>query len=272
MLYSQHNTAEKTMLLMELLAISEEPLSLREMAAQTGISRSTVHRIVQSLESFGWVEKESSQGYYRPGMGFFFLAGQGNPFESLLALGLPVMKQLVEQTGQTALISVLQGYQGRCVATVPSPRAVQFVAKKGMVFPLNGGATGKILLAYAPEALRHFVLFERPLEGYTEKTLTDPQKILQELEEIRLRGYAFSAEEFMPRTAALSVPLFDEEHRFLGQLGISGHMEDFREYQKEFLPRMLQASADISTALERGRRVRRSEKTERIHGAPRTIL
>ena len=268
----RHNTSEKTMLLMELLAISEEPLSLREMAGRTGIPRSTVHRIMQSLESFGWVEKDSSQGCYRPGMGFFFLAGQENAFESLLALGLPVMKQLVEKTGQTALISVLQGYQGRCVASVPSPRAVQFVAKKGMVFPLNGGATGKILLAYAPEALRHFVLFEHPLKKHTEKTVTDPHKILRELQEIRLRGYAFSTEEFMPRTAALSVPLFDEEHRFLGQLGISGHMEDFREYEREFLPKMLQAPRDIAAALERNQKSRQGQRMERMHGTPHTIL
>jgi DNA-binding IclR family transcriptional regulator len=148
---------------------------------------------------------------------------------------------------------------------------VQFVAKKGMVFPLNGGATGKILLAYAPDALRHLVLFEHPLEKYTEKTLTDPQKLQEELETIRLKSYAFSTEEFMPRTAALSVPLFDEEHRFLGQLGISGHMEDFREYEKEFLLKVLRASTEISTALERSRKVRPSQKRERIHGISQTL-
>ncbi|HOO64294.1 MAG TPA: IclR family transcriptional regulator [Synergistaceae bacterium] len=265
---SQHNTTEKTALLMELLAISETPLSLREMASQTGISRSTVHRIMQSLESFGWVEKESLQGYYRPGMGFFFLAGQENSFESLLALGIPVMERLVQGTSQTALISVLEGYRGRCVASVPSPRAVQFVAKKGMVFPLNGGATGKVLLAHAPEALQHFLLFEKPLERYTENTVTDPEELQRELEIIRRRGYAISREEFMHRTAALSVPLFEGEGRFLGQLGISGHMEDFREYEKEFLPTILRASQDISAALERNKESRKARIT---NGIPHTI-
>ncbi len=255
---SQRNTVEKTVLLMELLAISEEPLSLREIESRTGISRSTAHRILQSLESFGWAEKESSQGSYRPGMGFFFLAGQENSFESLLGLGIPLMERLVKETSQTALINVLEGYQGRCVASVSSPRGVQFVAKKGMVFPLNGGATGKMLLAHAPEALQHIILFERPLEKYTENTVTDPALLQEELQRIRSRGYAFSQEEFMPRTAALSVPLFEGEGRFLGQLGISGHLEDFREYEKEFLPTILRTARDICSALERHRKNRKT--------------
>ncbi len=268
---SQHNTVEKTVLLMELLAISEEPLSLREIETRTGISRSAAHRILQSLENFGWVEQNSPQGSYRPGMGFFFLAGQENSFESLLALGIPIMERLVRETSQTALINVLEGYQGRCVASVSSPRAVQFVAKKGMVFPLNGGATGKMLLAHAPETLRHLILFERPLERYTEKTVTDPAELHRELESIRLRGYAFSQEEFMPRTAALSVPLFEGEGRFLGQLGISGHIEDFREYEKEFLPRILQASQNISAALKRNREQQAFQKSQALNGTIHTI-
>ena len=255
---SQRNTVEKTVLLMELLAISEEPLSLREIETRTGISRSTAHRILQSLESFGWAEKDSPQGSYRPGMGFFFLAGQGNSFESLLTLGIPFMERLVRETSQTALINVLEGYQGRCIASVASPRAVQFVAKKGMVFPLNGGATGKMLLAHAPETLQHLILFERPLERYTEKTVTDPELLQKELQNIRSRGYAISLEEFMPRTAALSVPLFEGEERFLGQLGISGHIEDFREYEKEFLPKILRTAEDISATLERHRESRKN--------------
>lgn len=243
------NSTEKAILLMELVAMSPSPLSLRDMATQSGIPRSTVHRIIQNLEEAGWVEKDSSQGHYRPGMFFFFLAGQDNPFVRLTSLGIPVMEDLVALTGQTALISVLEGTRGRCVASVPSPHLLQFVAKKGMTFPLNGGATGKMLLAHAPRLLREHFLEKGPWEHYASQTLVTPEELQAERELILRQGYAVSREEFMPRTAALSVPLYEKE-RFIAQLGISGHLEDFEHCEKTLLPSLLEAAARINRALD----------------------
>ena len=131
-----------------------------------------------------------------------------------------------------SVLSVLEGTAGLCIHSVEPSSSVKFTAHRGMAVPLSAGATGKILLAYAPPEVRSKVLSSSP----------DPAALEKEIELIRHRGYASSREEWIAHAGDISVPLFDGRGRFVAQLGVAGIAEQvFRNFDENL--RLLKSAA-----------------------------
>lgn len=215
--------ASKITALMEILCTSA-PLSLREIEDRTGIPRSTAHRLLLSLQEVGWVFQDLEHGGYRPGTRFLFLSSRSSLYDELIRAADPEMHSLMKNTGNTSVLSVLEGTAGLCIHSVEPSSSVKFTAHRGMAVPLSAGATGKILLAYAPPEVRSRVLsssLPSPLGGKE----IDRAVLEKELELIRHQEYASSREEWIAHAGDISVPLFDGRGLFVAQLGVAGIAE-----------------------------------------------
>ncbi len=223
--------ASKIITLMEILCASA-PLSLREIEDRTGIPRSTAHRLLLSLQDAGWVFQDPGGDGYRPATRFLFLSRSSSLYDELIRAADPEMRSLMKSTGNTSVLSVLEGTAGLCIHSVEPSSSVKFTAHRGMAVPLSAGATGKILLAYAPPEVRSKVLSSSP----------DPAALEKEIELIRRRGYASSREEWIAHAGDISVPLFDGRGRFVAQLGVAGIAEQvFRNFDENL--RLLKSAA-----------------------------
>jgi len=227
---------------MEALCASSRPLSVREIEERVFVPKSTVHRILLSLEKQQWVYRESGTGGYRPGVSFLLLSSEFTFYEYLIRAADPWMARLMTTTGNTAILSVLEGVSGCCIHTVEPSVPVKFTACRGMPVPLHVGATGKILLAYAPPEIRSHVL-SLPLVSPIRQEPVNPSQLKEELEQIRQQGYATSREEWMLHAGDISVPLFDRKGAFVAQLGIAGVAEGvFRGFDETL--RLLKEAAE----------------------------
>lgn len=209
--------------------------SLRTLEEQTGIPRSSLCRLLADLETEGWIWKDDDR--YVPGARFTLLCARLEKPTALIEASKKIMWQLAQSTEKTVLLCRREGAWGVCLHTEEPTQPVKFVAHTGMKIPLYAGATGKVLLAWAPEDLRQQVLNQ----------LTSPlrQSLNEDLKSIRSQGYCFSQEEWIPHAADLSAPLFNAHGIFIGQLGLAGLAGTFDDQFPSLLAKLRSATEQI---------------------------
>ncbi|MCF7935890.1 MAG: IclR family transcriptional regulator [Synergistales bacterium] len=240
----------KMVSIMEILMATERDIGVREIAERCGSSKSTIHRILVILKKRGWVYQDEETGNYRIGVRFLTLADEWRRGLQLVRSGSPVMLELVERLQQTTLLSMISGESAVCLHKCESPNALKMVARVGKQTPLTAAATGKVLLAFAPEAFRRRVL-SRPLVSYTPATITDPECLREELKEIGLHGYAVSVEEVDPGAGSIAVPVHLPDSEYPAALTIAGPRFDYegRERLDALVPVVLEAGECIASRL-----------------------
>ncbi len=229
--------------IMELLCSSDETYTIREIEDLTGIPRSTLHRILLSLERREWVYRDAQTEKFRPGIRFFLLNNRSLFYRELTNAAAPEMERLVADTGQTAIMSVLEGLSGLCIHHVEPPQAVKYVAHRGMSIPLYAGATGKVMLAFCREDIRRRIMGS----GLPEEI--DKTELAAQLETIKSQGYCLSKEEWIDHAGDISVPVFDRLGDFAAQLGLAGLAASFEGREGALLTRLREAAATIGDSL-----------------------
>lgn len=240
--------AQKTMLILETLLENTEEMDLREIAVRTNIPKSTVHRILSSLEKDRWVLQEKETRKYRPGARILIFADSWRVRQSLIQTADIPMRHLVEQTGETTVLAVTDGCEVRCAHVVESSHAVKFSFRVGGKLPIHAGATGKVILAFGNEDIRKTV-FSSPLTAFTENTITSMEKLEEEIEIVRQRGYAISIEEVDPGGTAIGAPILSIDGRLLASLILSGPRSKFERKIEDLAPMVVKTARDISALL-----------------------
>ena len=228
---TKKDSTSKVTAIMEVLCASVTPLTVRDVEEATGIPRSTAHRFLLSLEEQRWAYRDPLTDGYRPGIRFFLLQNASTFYDELISAAEPEMTQLMKTTGNTSILSVVEGSSGLCIHSVEPPAPIKFTAHRGMAIPLHAGATGKILLAHCPQEIRSRIL-SSPLQSPRGAETIDRGELERELDSIRAQGFASSREEWMPHAGDISVPVFYGKKTFLAQLGMAGIAENiFRDFE-----------------------------------------
>jgi DNA-binding IclR family transcriptional regulator len=208
------------------LAGERNGLSLSEVADRVQLPRSTVHRIITALESEGLVAAASPNGRYRLGPELVRMASTQHG--ELRAEIRPLLDKLSAKVDETVDLALLMRDQVSFIDQVPAPHRLRAVSAIGATFPAHCTANGKALLAtMTDDALRK--LLPARLKAYTENTITDRGKLLEELADVRRLGYGEDREEHTIGISAVGVAISDNfgpvaaisipvpTQRFLGQ-------------------------------------------------------
>jgi DNA-binding IclR family transcriptional regulator len=184
--------------------------------------RCTTYRYLQRVRSYGLVEENDSSGGFRLGLAVFRLARAARQGMGLSEIALPVMHELVAQTGETALLTRRTDAHVVCIERVESQQRVRLSYERGQVLPLHAGASAKVLLAYLDPEEIEVILSNGPFPRYTEHTMTDPDTLREQLEVIRSRGYAMSEGEVDDGVRGVAAPIFDAHKRVVAGLSVAG--------------------------------------------------
>ena len=223
--------------------------SSSELAQALGLHRSIVYRILRSLEQRGFVTQTDRHGRYALGLKLVELGNVVLEGMDLQKVARPVMTRLVEETGESAFLTVLSGDEGVCVEKVDSRKAIRAMTSVGTHSPLHAGASGKVLLAHLSPDRVHEVI-AKGLQAVTPRTVTDPDQLRRDLEKIRQQGWAYSVGELTPEVAAISVPLWDSGGAMLGVLSTAGPASRFHQDRvPDLISLTCQAGEDISAQL-----------------------
>ena len=207
--------------LLELLAQSHHGLTLAEVAERMGIPRSSAHTILLSLERREWLRRSGRNRRYLFGPKLFSLASRALGGMSLRESAAPALKTLLQETGLSVHMAILEEDQAVLVEQYapPQTRLHTWVGKR---MELHCTALGKVLLAWLPEEEVRRVLSERTLSRHNENTKSSPRRLQDELKETRKRGYAVDDEEAEIGFRCLGAPVFDSSGEVVAAISVSG--------------------------------------------------
>ncbi|WP_242677117.1 IclR family transcriptional regulator [Streptomonospora litoralis] len=197
-------------------------MGISDLARATGLSTSTTHRILASMQANGLV-RQTAQRQYALGSLLVQLARSGAFPTTLRDAAMGAMRELRALTDETVgLHELLPSNERAVVDQVESHHALRRTyTEMGVPIPLVYGAPGKALLAFLPRQEAE-ALLAGPIEAVTPATVTDPERLRAELEEARRAGYACSYSERTPGIRTVAAPVFDHESRVVGCISVSG--------------------------------------------------
>lgn len=197
----------KALRLLTHLADSGEPVSLAELSRALRLPKPTAHRLSAMLEQVGFLQKDPLTLRYSVGISFENVAlnalrnGAGTNMRRLLMQGLS------ERLGVRTNFAVLKSGKPILVEWVESVSVIRVDLKRGTQVPAHCTASGKLLMAFAPDGVRDRFLKSAPFEVYTKSTITKAKALARELSLIRRRGYSEDNQEFLPGMSCLAVPV-----------------------------------------------------------------
>lgn len=236
---------ERAFDLLERMADAGGEVGLSELSGSSGLPLPTIHRLMRTLVSCGYVRQQPNRRYalgprlIRLGEGASRLLG---------TWAVPYLTRLVEETGETANMAVLDGDEVVYVAQVPSRHSMRMFTEVGRrVLPHSTGV-GKALLAHMPDDEVRGLLARTGMPAATEKTLTTPDDFLRALASVRADGYAMddNEQEMGVRCLAVAVP----DAPTAAAVSISGPAGRVTERATErIVPVLRQAARELSAAL-----------------------
>ncbi|MGQ9696181.1 MAG: IclR family transcriptional regulator [Thermodesulfobacteriota bacterium] len=225
-------------------------LSLKKISEVTGLHKSRIMRLCGTLISRGYLLYEGETGQYKLGPKIISLSRSYEQSNDLLSLARPLMRNLAQETGESASLFIVDGLNRLCIAREEGTYSIRYNIIEGQRMPLYAGAGGKVLLAFAEKDLRKKVLKKGHLKKLTPHTINNPKQLLKELEIIREQGYAASFGERDAEVAALAAPIFNHEGKICASLSIAGPISRFsREHNVQHFKILLATAKRLSEML-----------------------
>ena len=220
-----------------------------EVAEELDIHKSTAYRLLATLRDRGMAEQDAATEKYRLGFGLVMLASSVTADLDVARCSRLVCDLLAEQTRETATVAVLEGDDAIIIQQSTSDFSALSVDWSGRHTPLHATAAGKTFLYHMPEDQRSRIL-ERPLQGYTENTVVDPEVLLDQVQAGQRNGYWYTEEELEVGLNAVATPILDANGMVVATVSVSGPA--FRLPEESFgkMGGMIgEAAAEISQCL-----------------------
>ncbi|MBC7518323.1 MAG: IclR family transcriptional regulator [Microbacteriaceae bacterium] len=247
-------SVDRALTILEMLAAHGD-LGVTEMAKTLAVHKSTVSRLVSTLEEHGLVEQLSDRGRYQLSLGIVRLAGAARGRLDLVNESRTVSQTLAAETGETVNLVVLSGHETLYLDQASSTSALQIHNWLGKRNPLHATANGRLLLAWLPaDDLAHIlgetVDAEGRLAAFTPATVTDPTEFAVALATVRTDGYAVAVDELEQGLTAIAAPIRGMGGTVIASLSVSG--PSFRltgDRLKTTIAPLLAAAAQVSTRM-----------------------
>jgi DNA-binding IclR family transcriptional regulator len=241
-------SVDRAVTVMEILA-REGWAGVTEIARELDIHKSTVFRLLATLERRGMVEKHDATQKYRLGFGVLRLASTVRASLDLVRAARPVCERLSRMTEETVNVAVLEDGDVVNIHQVNLSTNRVTVDWLGSHTPLHCTSSGKVLLAGASEPERS-ALLRRPFRAYTDETVTQVEVLLAELEVAAERGYAIAVEELEEGLNAVAAPIHGPDGQVVASVSVSGPSYRLEpERLDEVGALVVRAAGDISRRL-----------------------
>lgn len=191
-----------------------------EIAQQLDKPTSTVHDHLRTLEQEQYLVKEGDE--YHISTRFLQLGDQARSRKKVFEIARPEINELAEKSGEHANLMIEEHGLGVFLYRARGPDAVQLDTHAGMRVPLQTTAMGKTIMAFRPREDVEEILDRHGLPAVTENTISEKDELLDHLEEIRERGYAYDDEERVKGMRCVAAPITDDDGRAIAAVSISG--------------------------------------------------
>lgn len=241
-------TLLKGLRVLETLALSDQPRGITELARDLELTKSNLHRTLQTLIAAQYVHTPTP-GRYACTLKLFELGSAVMSQVNVRSAGVPFMAKLLADTGETVHLSVLDKAEVIYVNKLDSAHPVRAYSSIGGRAPAYCVASGKALLAHSGEAALT-ALGDFPLPDYTPRTITTLEGLQREMAQIRRQGFAVNRGEWRYTVYGLAAIVLDASGHPVASIGISGPAERMKPAQmKQYQSIVMEAATGLSRAL-----------------------
>ena len=208
--------------ILECLAKAEGGLTLTDVANRVELAPSTTHRLLSTLEKMRYVYQAGELGRWYIGLQAFTVGSSFLANRDFIAQSHPYLRRLMEQSGETANLGILDGTEAVFVDQVQCREMMRTIVKLGSRVPLHASGVGKAIFASLPDEQIDAILKVKGLPRITENTITSPETMWASVRVIRQRGWSFDDEEHAVGTRCVAAPIYDEHAETLGAISLAG--------------------------------------------------
>jgi len=227
---------------------SPEPLSLHELTGRIGMAKSSLFRILHTLEAARYLERDA-QGRYRTPQTFASVAPSHS--QVLVGTALPHMRELSREVGETVSVAMRFDNHIEVIAAVESPQLIRMGNTVGRILPPHASSLGKAITAFQPDELRETLIRSYGLHRFTAHTVIDERELRREFEAIRARGFSTDVEESVLEGCCFGAPI-QTAGRVRSAISLSMPKMRLRDddHRHRLVTYVLRAAAAISEDLE----------------------
>jgi IclR family acetate operon transcriptional repressor len=222
---------------------------MTQIAEQIGIHKSTVHRLLATLEKRRFIERDPATGVYRLGIRLLQMAYLTLEQNDLRRIATPFLRRLWEEHGETIHLSVLDDVDVVFVDVIESPQRVKLAAAIGERLPAFATASGKSILACLPDPAVHKIL-KHGMPRHTPRTLCSPEALFEDLRLVRERGFAVDEQELEDGINAVASAVLDSSSQPIAAVAIAGPAYRLaRERLFQIGPSVFETARDITKGM-----------------------
>lgn len=207
----------KAMRVLECFSVEQPELGVSQLAQMTGLYKSTVHNILSTFRDMGYILFNAQTSKYSLGLGLLHFSYVINTQMEIGKVFLPFLHEIANETGELCYFGVPDGKDVLYIESAsPNGTSVRYI--RGEKAPLYCTGIGKAMLAFLPNPQEHI---PDKMTSFTEHTLVNKDLLLQDLEEIRRRGFSIDNMEHEFGVKCVAVPVFDHTKRLIAAISVS---------------------------------------------------
>jgi IclR family acetate operon transcriptional repressor len=243
-------SVDRAMILLEALGEDDKGHRLTDLSRQTGLSLTTVHRLLTTLEQRRFVQFSSSDNLWRIGFQAFSVGSAFARDRSFIAPALPFLRRLRDQTRETANLGIVENGEIVLVNQIESREIKRAISRVGGRTPITASGMGKAVLASYTREDVNSILRQHGMRKVTHNTLTCRDALDEQLVRTREIGYALDDEEFLPGLRCVAAPVYDSQSEVVCAISVSGLRMRITPERIPLLGRLVaKAAAELTVAL-----------------------
>ncbi len=197
-------------------------LSLTELSHRVNLAPSTTHRLLTTLETQRFARLSAADSRWRVGVETFSTGAAFVRARDIVDIARPTLTALRDATGETTNLFVSDLTNVVCMVQAESPHQLRAMFAIGGRLPMHATAAGKIMLAHMREDMAIRMIRGAGLGALTDRTITDPERLIADIRAVRSQGAAFDNEEHAIGLRCVAAPIFDEFGTVAAAITLSG--------------------------------------------------
>ncbi len=205
--------------ILKIVSTHPEGIGVTSIAAESGLHKSTVSRLLVTLETLNAVERLPKYDGYCIGPGIADLVTQSNPHQKLIHIARPYLREITDVTSEATVLEVPDGWFVHYLDQVQSSHEIRVNNWVGRRHPIHTVTSGLLFMStWTEQALQHY--FAQPLESPTPDTITNFDQMKGQCAKARQAGYAISVDAFEVGLTGISAPIIDDQNNIIAALNI----------------------------------------------------
>lgn len=243
---SNMSSVENALMILESFTIDQSEKRVTQLSNELGIGKSSVSRLLKTLQSRGYVKKDAETQKYSLGTKILTLYSSLMSEMEVVKEAHPILEELAKETKESVQLAELEGSNVIYMEQIKSSFPIQIFAHIGRINPIHCTSSGKLLLAYQDiETIENILNGE--LKTYTTSTITDKLTLKKELLEIRNLGYCYIQNEFIDGIVSIAAPIRDYNKNVIAAVSLVGPIQRINgSKSKMYINKVVAAAKEIS--------------------------